>query len=76
MAMLTNKRHESRIGIKGSAVAILGFAIFSTLAGALLFSPRTWAQQAQLDAVRLPDGFAIDYYAANVPGARSMTLSP
>jgi glucose/arabinose dehydrogenase len=29
-----------------------------------------------LDEIELPTGFAIDLYAADVPGARSMTLSP
>jgi glucose/arabinose dehydrogenase len=29
-----------------------------------------------LDQIDLPDGFRITYYASDVPGARSMTLSP
>ncbi|MFO8078827.1 MAG: sorbosone dehydrogenase family protein [Armatimonadota bacterium] len=29
-----------------------------------------------LDQIELPDGFRIHYYASDVPGARSMTLSP
>lgn len=29
-----------------------------------------------LDQIVLPDGFGIHYYASDVPGARSMTLSP
>jgi glucose/arabinose dehydrogenase len=30
----------------------------------------------QLGRISLPDGFKIDYYAASVPGARSLALSP
>jgi len=29
-----------------------------------------------LDRIRLPEGFSIDVFSADVPGARSMTLSP
>jgi glucose/arabinose dehydrogenase len=33
-------------------------------------------QKTPLDSIRLPPGFSIDYYAKNVPGARSLTLGP
>jgi len=32
--------------------------------------------ESALDAIRLPPGFKIEAYAADVPGARSMTLGP
>ena len=32
--------------------------------------------QAHLKDIKLPDGFKIDIYAANVPNARAMSLSP
>ncbi len=34
------------------------------------------ARGSPLDQIKLPPGFAISLYASNVPGARSMTLSP
>ena len=34
------------------------------------------AQEIPLDKLRLPDGFAIEVYAENVPNARSMARSP
>jgi glucose/arabinose dehydrogenase len=34
------------------------------------------APELPLDKIKLPPGFSINLYAANVPGARSMTLSP
>ena len=39
------------------------------------FRPGQEARSA-LDSIRLPPGFRIDIYAADVPGARSMTLGP
>ncbi|MEE8626008.1 MAG: hypothetical protein V3T19_11760, partial [Acidiferrobacterales bacterium] len=34
------------------------------------------AQELPLDKIVLPKGFAISVFARDVPGARSMTLSP
>ncbi|MDH3284288.1 MAG: sorbosone dehydrogenase family protein [Acidobacteriota bacterium] len=34
------------------------------------------ADSARLDLIRLPDGFSIESFAADVPGARSMTPGP
>ncbi len=31
---------------------------------------------AELESIKLPPGFSIDYYAQDVENARSMTLSP
>ena len=42
-----------------------------------LFSLSTYSNgELWLDKIKLPPGFKIEIYAANVPGARSMTLSP
>lgn len=38
--------------------------------------PATVAASVSINAIHLPPGFTIQTYAANVPGARSMTLSP
>lgn len=43
---------------------------------ALFLVPKESEAEPQLGAIRLPPGFEIGLYAANVPGARSMTLSP
>ncbi|MBM2839396.1 MAG: glucose/sorbosone dehydrogenase [Deltaproteobacteria bacterium] len=42
-----------------------------------LFSSATYSYgELRLDKIKLPPGFKIEVYAGNVPGARSMTLSP
>lgn len=42
-----------------------------------LFSSSTYSNgELHLDKIKLPPGFKIEVYAGNVPGARSMTLSP
>lgn len=42
-----------------------------------LFSSATCSNgELRLDKIKLPPGFKIEVYAGNVPGARSMTLSP
>src|SRR5262247_1344227 len=38
--------------------------------------PAYSASELPLDKINLPPGFSISIYARNVPGARSMTLSP
>jgi glucose/arabinose dehydrogenase len=40
----------------------------------LMATPAACAADLRLDGITLPPGFAIELYAANVPGARSMTL--
>jgi len=40
------------------------------------FTSAADAQDLPLDKIRLPRGFEIGIYARNVPGARSMTISP
>lgn len=47
---------------------------WTTLLAALLFSCSDEIASQPLDPITLPDGFSIDTYAANVPGARSMAL--
>ncbi len=42
----------------------------------LLMAPTTDDPTLPLDQIKLPPGFAIDVYADDVKGARSMTLSP
>lgn len=52
---------------------------FFALALVLILTVRVEAQQTRklsLDKIVLPKGFKIDVFADNVPGARSMTLSP
>lgn len=39
-------------------------------------SQRAYCRDLPLDTIRLPPGFKISLYADNVPGARSMALSP
>jgi len=48
--------------------------LFMMLASISLTASCTGA--VQLDTIQLPSGFQIEIYAADVPGARSMTLSP
>ncbi|HUP00263.1 MAG TPA: sorbosone dehydrogenase family protein [Gemmatimonadota bacterium] len=42
----------------------------------VLFCVPAQSQDLPLETIRLPEGFRIAVYAADVPGARSMTLSP
>jgi len=42
----------------------------------ILAAPPTFSRELPLDTIKLPPGFKISLYADNVPGARSMTLSP
>ena len=42
----------------------------------LIGPPAYSASELPLDKIKLPPGFSISIYARNVPGARSMTLSP
>jgi len=48
-------------------------AVFILLLAASLVA---CARDLPLDRIKLPPGFNISLYADNVPGARSMTLSP
>jgi glucose/arabinose dehydrogenase len=53
----------------------------AVLGAALVLSVLLWAAPGRgaelpLGKIRLPPGFRIDIYATDVPGARSMTLSP
>jgi len=42
----------------------------------LVAFPASSAPQLPIETIKLPPGFSISVYAGNVPGARSMTLSP
>jgi glucose/arabinose dehydrogenase len=53
-----------------AAVAILGIAV------AVVLPPGGPAGTLPLDTITLPPGFAIDVYAGNVTGARSMAMTP
>lgn len=53
-----------------AALALLGVAV------AVVMPPGGTAGPLPLDTITLPPGFAIDVYAGNVTGARSMTMSP
>ncbi len=55
-----------------------GIFVVVTLALALLLFTLTLssAQDLPLDKIKLPAGFKIEVYASDLPGARSMTLSP
>jgi glucose/arabinose dehydrogenase len=56
------------------AVIILVFAIYGVLRTVPISS--CGENGTGLACIKLPPGFSIDYYAENVKGARSMTLSP
>lgn len=51
----------------------VGMTIFCSGAG---INPSAPAQSLPLDRMKLPPGFEISVYAANVPNARSLALSP
>ncbi len=51
-------------------------AFFSGLSLVLLLFGGCSATQVRLETIELPPGFAIDIYADNVPGCRSLALSP
>ena len=53
-----------------AVLALLGIAV------AVVMPPGGTTGTLPLDTITLPAGFAIDVYAGNVTGARSMTLSP
>jgi glucose/arabinose dehydrogenase len=53
-----------------AVLALLGIAV------AVVMPPGGTAGPLPLDTITLPPGFAIDVYAGNVTGARSMTMSP
>ena len=53
-----------------AALALLGIVV------AIVMPPGGTTGPLPLDTITLPAGFAIDVYAGNVTGARSMTLSP
>jgi len=50
--------------------------IAGALAATLAACASGTAQRADLESIRLPPGFAISHFAADVPGARSLALSP
>jgi len=53
------------------------FTACSAIACAMsLIPPAACTPSSNLRSIRLPPGFAISLYAANVPGARSMALGP
>ncbi|MCM2465991.1 PQQ-dependent sugar dehydrogenase [Methanoculleus oceani] len=53
-----------------AVIALLGIAV------AVVMPPGGTTGTLPLDTITLPPGFAIDVYAGNVTGARSMTMSP
>jgi len=61
-----------------AAVLTLGCAADSSPVGANPASPAaaTAEDDLPLDRLELPDGFSVSVFSAEVPGARSMTLSP
>lgn len=58
------------------AIFALAFVVLIVVLAALLYIVSADQQKLPLDKIKLPPGFKIDIYAADVPGARSMTLSP
>src|SRR3989338_11403448 len=55
----------------------MSFSAIGTFAFLLLFAiSAASARDLPLDLIKLPPGFKISLYADNVPGARSMALSP
>lgn len=59
-------------------LAVLGaaLAIFVLLAIVFLNVPGHGRSDLRLDTIKLPPGFTINVYSGDVPGARSMALSP
>ena len=58
------------------AIYALAFIFIMLAAMALLQMVNADKQNLPLDKIKLPPGFKIDLYASDVPGARSMTMSP
>jgi glucose/arabinose dehydrogenase len=59
--------------------AVIKFLIFYVFLSALPVTTEVWADlklKMLVSTIDLPPGFSIDLYADNVPGARSMALSP
>jgi len=54
-------------------ISSIAAAIFMLLLAA---TPHAYCRDLPLDTIKLPPGFRISLYADNVPGARSMALSP
>lgn len=52
------------------------FVILAFIALNFYYAPQRVDQELSIEKIRLPPGFKIDIYAANVTGARSMTMSP
>jgi glucose/arabinose dehydrogenase len=63
---------EGKLAIAGAVLLVVIVLAFTSteLAGA------NGDEKGRLDAIRLPPGFSVDYYASDVPGARSLALSP
>ena len=54
---------------------VLAVAVLAALASAVMLLQTGTSGAIQLDVIRLPPGFSIDIYAANVPNARSLALA-
>ena len=55
---------------------VRGFWGLTLVALTLVAAPAFSASKLPIETITLPPGFSISIYAGNVPGARSMTLSP
>lgn len=60
--------------ILAAVVAVV--AVLAAITFLLLQAGPTGGGETPLDAIRLPPGFTIDYYAERVPGARSLASGP
>lgn len=63
-------------GQRGAGVKVLVQAIGLVMMLTMVIAPAYSASKLSLETITLPPGFSISIYADNVPGARSLTLSP
>ena len=49
-------------------------AYFPAMSGCVCFTLKGGGGESPLDGIRLPDGFAISYFAKDLPGARSLAV--
>ena len=69
-------RRQDRDGVSAGRGYVTAAACALVLAAACFFPGSSAERGLRLDAIKLPPGFRIAVWADNVPGARSMTLSP
>lgn len=73
--MPRTKPFPSRTSMSAGATILLGLCMTVFCSGAGI-NPSAPAQNLPLERITLPPGFEISVYAANIPNARSLALSP